>query len=296
MRNPEESHAMLSDRELYRYRTEGYVVVRDVLTSDQVATGRRILDDLVERSREVSTNDAVYDLEDDHTADRPHVRRIKAPARVDPFFAGLLQSAPVLDCVESVLGRDIRALGSKINLKSGGGGSAVEWHQDFAFHPHTNDDVVAVGIAFDDSTGENGCLLVVPGSHLGPVLDHHQDGVFVGAIDPAGAPADVTRAVPLLMKAGDISLHHGRLLHGSTSNSSGRPRRLLLWDLAAADAWPLFRGVDDLAAFDADIVRGAPTLEPRLAPVPVRMPLPLPTGTIFQVQAAARNKAFATTG
>ncbi len=83
------------------------------------------------------------------------------------------------------------------------------------------------------------------------------------------------------------------MVHGSTSNTSDRPRRLLLWDLAAADAWPLFRGVDDLAAFDASIVRGSPTLQPRLAPVPVRVPLPLPTGTIFELQAAARSRAFA---
>jgi phytanoyl-CoA hydroxylase len=284
---------MLTPAQLYRYRTEGFLTIEGVLTPAQVAAGRAVIDEFVERSQSVFESDAVFDLEPDHTADRPHLRRIKSPARAHPFFDELLRSDAILDVVESVLGPDIRALGSKLNLKSGAGGSAVEWHQDFAFHPHTNDDVVAVGIAFDDSTTENGCLMVVPGSHTGPILDHHQDGSFIGAIDPDTAPVDLGRAVPVEVAAGGVSVHHGRTLHGSTVNRSARPRRLLLWDLAAADAWPLFRSVDDLAAFDADIVRGRPTLEPRLAAVPVRLPLPLPAGTIFELQAAARSKAFA---
>jgi phytanoyl-CoA hydroxylase len=284
---------MLTPAQKYRYRTEGFLVVDGVLTPAQLTAGRAVIDEFIEQSRAVAGNDAVFDLEDDHTPQRPHLRRIKSPAKAHPFFDELLRSDAILDLVESVLGPDIRALGSKLNLKSGDGGSAVEWHQDFAFHPHTNDDVVAVGIAFDDCTIDNGCLMVVPGSHSGPILDHHQNGTFVGAIDPVTAPVELDRAVPVLMSAGGVSLHHGRTLHGSTANRSTRPRRLLLWDLAAADAWPLFRGVDDLAAFDADIVRGAPTLQPRLAPVPVRLPLPLPTGTIFELQAAARSKAFA---
>ena len=287
---------MLSPAQEYRYRTEGFVTVERVLSPDQLAQARTVVDELVEQSRVVATSDAVFDLEPDHTADRPRVRRIKSPVQVHPFFDELLRSAAILDLVESVLGPDIRALGSKLNLKTGDGGSAVEWHQDFAFHPHTNDDVVAVGIALDDCTLDNGCLMVVPGSHSGPVLDHHQDGVFVGAIDPDTAPVELSRAVPVELGAGGVSLHHGRTLHGSAVNRSGRPRRLLLLDLAAADAWPLFRGVSDLTAFDADIVRGRPTLQPRLAPVPVRLPLPLPQGTIFELQAAARSKTFAGTG
>lgn len=284
---------MLTPTQLYQYRTEGFVTVDGVLTTDQLAQAHSILDELVEQSRGIASSDAVFDLEPDHSADRPRVRRIKSPAQAHPFFDAVLRSPAILDLVESVLGPDIRLLGSKLNLKAGAGGSAVEWHQDFAFHPHTNDDVVAVGVALDDCTVDNGCLMVVPGSHSGPVLDHHQDGVFVGAIDAATAPVELGRAVPVEVAAGGVSLHHGRTLHGSAVNRSGRSRRLLLFDLAAADAWPLFRGVTDLTAFDAAIVRGRPTLEPRLAPVPVRLPLPLPQGTIFELQASARGKAFA---
>ena len=61
-------------------------------------------------------------------------------------------------------------------MKNPRSGSPVQWHQDWAFYPHTNDDLLAVGIALDDMRIENSCMMVVPGSHTGPVYDHHQDG------------------------------------------------------------------------------------------------------------------------
>ena len=88
--------------------------------------------------------------------------------------------------VEQLLGPGIRFQNTKLNMKSPGFGSPVEWHQDWAFYPHTNDDVLAAGLAIDDMMLANGCLMVIPGSHREAVLNHHQDGVFVGAVPPAG--------------------------------------------------------------------------------------------------------------
>ena len=59
----------------------------------------------------------------------------------------------------------------------------MEWHQDWAFYPHSNDDLLAVGVAIDDMTRENGCLMIMPGSHRGKINNHHQDGCFVGAVN-----------------------------------------------------------------------------------------------------------------
>ena len=83
----------------------------------------------------------------------------------------------------------------------------------FAFYPHTNDDLLAVGVVLDDCTRENGCLLMLPGSHRWPILDHQQDGVFVGAIDVEREGVDVSCAVPVTVRAGGITLHHTRMLH-----------------------------------------------------------------------------------
>lgn len=90
----------------------------------------------------------------------------------------------------------------------------------------------------------------------------------------------------LTAKAGSISIHHVRTLHASGENRSDRERPLLLFYYAAADAFPMF-GDLDLEAFDAKLLRGSPTLAPRMAEVPVRLPFPRAEGadSIFDNQA-----------
>src|SRR5439155_3236074 len=167
---------LLNEDQVDFYRTNGYLIIPDVLSRAQVEEGRRIVEAFVERSRSLTANDDVFDLEPDHTADRPAVRRLKAPAKQHPFFDDLIHSNEILDPLESIMGPNIRMAGSKLNLKSAGVGSPVEWHQDLAFHPHSNDNLCAIGHAFDDCSLVNGCLLVMPASHDGPVHDHQQDG------------------------------------------------------------------------------------------------------------------------
>jgi phytanoyl-CoA hydroxylase len=181
-------------------------------------------------------------------------------------------------------------------MKSAGFGAAVEWHQDWAFYPHTNDDLAAVGIMMDDMAMENGPLLVIPGSHRGPVFDHHAEGRFCGAMDPAREEVDYASAVPLTGRAGSITVHHVRAVHGSAPNVSARDRRLLLLQFRAADAWPLLGYPPGIEAFDDLMVAGAPTLAPRLAPVPVRLPLPPATlqGSIYENQKGLRRRYFET--
>src|SRR5947207_11938917 len=285
---------LLTQDQVHFYRANGYLIIEDVLRPDQVEEGRRIVEDFVERSRAVTESDDVFDLEPAHTADRPAIRRLKSPARQHPFFDALIHSDAILGPLESVLGPNIRALGSKLNLKAAGVGSPVEWHQDLAFHPHSNDDLLAVGIAFDDCSLVNGCLLVMPGSHKGPVLNHHQEGFFVGAVDVRAQGIDVEHAMPVEMKAGSIEIHHVRMLHASAPNRSPNPRRLLLFDMAAADAFPIGLSIGDLDAYNAQIVRGTPQ-QPRTAEQPpVRLPFPVrKSGTIYEVQKGLRESAFA---
>ncbi len=197
--------------------------------------------------------------------------------------------------LQKLWGPSIRFDVSKLNLKAAGYGAPVEWHQDWAFYPHTNDDLAAVGIMIDDVDDRNGPLLVIPGSHKGPIFDHHADGVFCGAMDPARGELDYRTAVPLTGPAGSITIHHARTVHGSATNSSGRPRRLLLHQYRAADAWPLL-GVSDYQAFCSQLLCGEETIEPRMAEVPVRLPLPPAThqGSIYENQRSRRSRYFQT--
>ena len=197
----------------------------------------------------------------------------------------------ILDIVASLIGDAIRCNGNKLNMKLPNIGSAVEWHQDWAFYPHTNDDLLAVGVALDDIDETNGPLLVVPGSHKGPIYDHHYEGHFCGAITGSDLPVD--EAVPIYLRAGGISIHHVRLVHGSTPNRSDHPRRLMLYQFTAGDAWPLM-GVTDYEEYNALLVRGEESNIPRVCDVPVRMPFPpaLKSGSIYESQTVLPESAF----
>jgi phytanoyl-CoA hydroxylase len=284
---------MLSCEQIAFYRQNGFVAVEAVFTEEEVETVRSVVEDLVERSREVTTHTDLYDLEPGHTAEEPRVRRLKTPCAAHPAFESLAASPKLLDIVEALLGPEIRMHGNKLNMKSAEFGSPVQWHQDFAFYPHSNDDLLAVGIALDDCLPENGCMLMMPGSHKGRVLDHHQDGVFVGAVDPHREGLNLLEAVAAPVHAGGVTLHHCRTLHGSAANTSSNPRRLFLIEFAAVDAWPML-GVPDMEAFNDRIWRGSPTSSYRVTEMDIRVPLPKHErqGSIYEIQTPARAKVF----
>jgi phytanoyl-CoA hydroxylase len=290
---------MLSKAQIEQYRKDGYVVAESVLDGAELATLRGKLRELLEGARGLSGHTEIYDLEPFHKPDDPRVRRIKTPHKFFPLFREFVQNPKLLRILQQLLGPAVRLHGSKINIKAPQGGAAVEWHQDWAFYPHTNDDVLAVGVMLDDCMMENGPLMILPGTHTGPVYDHHFDGYFAGAMDPARYRLDPSQAVALTAPAGSMSFHHARVLHASAQNTSNRSRWLLLYEFTAADAWPL-SGVADLDEFNARLLSGEPTLEPRLEKVPVRVPLPpaLHQGSIYENQramkkAAAREPALA---
>jgi ectoine hydroxylase-related dioxygenase (phytanoyl-CoA dioxygenase family) len=242
----------------------------------------------------VTRHDAVYDLEDTHSPQMPRVRRIKAPHLHDPVYADLVRHPRIVEVLQDLWGPDIRFDTAKLNMKSAGFGAAVEWHQDWAFYPHSNDDLLAVGVLLDDATEQNGPLMVLPGSHRGPTFDHHgSDGRFCGAMEPARDGLDYSRAVPLLAPAGSCSFHHVRAVHGSAQNRSTQSRNLLLYEFAAADAFPLL-GIPDWDEFNSRLLVGTPTVVPRTVDCPIRMPLPPAAhqGSIYENQTALRSRYF----
>ena len=156
-----------------------------------------------------------FDLEPGHTREAPQVRRLSNPCSYHTWFDGLMRDTRILDIVAALIGPSIRAQGNKLNMKPPHVGSAIEWHQvclrspaalshprftafllqDFAHYPHTNDDLCAVAVCLDAATKQNGAMMVLPYSHTGPILDHHQDGNFIGAISPSRGEVDLDQAV-----------------------------------------------------------------------------------------------------
>ena len=285
---------MISDQDIEFYNEHGYLVVENVVSDAELAIIRQEVDDIVVQSAEVTANNEIYDLEDSHTPQRPRIRRIKEPTRWLPSVQRLMAHPNMVSILTRLMGPDVRFQISKLNMKAAGYGAPVEWHQDWAFYPHTNQNLLAAGVMLDDMTAENGPLMVIPGSHKGPIYDHHAQGYFCGAIDLEQCDADFSQAVMLTGPAGSVSFHHVRAIHGSATNRSARQRRLLLFQYTAVDAWPLVQPVDDIKEYDEMIIAGEPTLHPRLEDVPVRLPLPPAPhqGSIYENQRILQNRYF----
>ncbi|MAI42810.1 MAG: phytanoyl-CoA dioxygenase family protein [Candidatus Azotimanducaceae bacterium] len=284
---------MLTNDQIKAFQTNGYLAVENVISAEELEELRGVTEEFVERSRGISESNSTFDLEPGHTADLPQLRRITRPVDQHQIYAKYVHHQSILDIVESLIGPNLRYHNNKVNMKNPGHGSAVEWHQDWAFYPHTNDDLLEVGIALDDMTEENGALMVIPGSHKGKTWDHHQDGLFVGAVtDPKFEP---NRAVSLKVKAGGITLHHVRMVHGSKPNESDKSRRMFFIGFYAVDAWPLIPTGQSLEEMDKCIVRGQSSLEPRLKELPVRLSLPrVEGGSIYAQQEKLRNTLLGT--
>ena len=288
---------MLTQEQIDFYQTNGYIVVENAISAKDIAELRKITDEFVDKSREVTEHTNVFDLEPGHTSESPQLRRLKNPVTLHPIYDRMLRHDYILDSVAQLIGPNVRYDTSKLNMKSAGFGSPVEWHQDFAFAKDpSNDDMLSVGLAIDDMTQDNGCLLFVPGSHKGPIYDHYQNNVFVGAItDPDFRPDN---AVPIEVKAGGITIHHTRTLHASAPNLSGQSRRLFLLQYCAADVLSSLP-ITNWTGLDAAILRGEQVREPRYAdtpPVPrPDNPLPGRGGSIYEQQTLLARKQVSET-
>jgi len=269
------------------YEKQGYVICEDLLSNEIIAELRSTTDKLVTAAGSIKASNETYEFIEETKVSLPRLERINSPHKVDPVFDQLIRKDEIIDILRLLLGEDIRMQDSKLNLKSGGGSSAVEWHQDWAFYPHTNDDVLAVGIMIDDMTASNGPVMFVPGSHKGPLYDHCSEGFFCGAVKSDIALEQSKRADVITGKAGSVTFHHCRLLHASKINRSVNGRRFLLYEVMSADAWPLagcHALYDGIEGMNDRIICGEQTMFPRLREAPVRLPQPtLPNATSLYV-------------
>src|SRR5262249_51655287 len=135
---------MISERDAEAYRRDGAIVVPEVLDSATLGRVRQGIEELVDGAADITEHTDVYHLEHGHSRENPRVRRIKTPDKVHPIFDEIVRSKPVIDILTKLIGPGLRLHGSKLNMKSAKYGSPVEWHQDWAFYPHTNDDVLAI--------------------------------------------------------------------------------------------------------------------------------------------------------
>ncbi len=155
------------------------------------------------------------------------IKRMGNPALHFLWAYRLATEPPVLDAVEAILGPDLLISGTLIFCKYPRDPAFVAWHQDTFYSNLHLTPSVSAWIALLDSTSENGCMRVVPGSHLQGTLPHQEtrgsDNLLKRG-EEIQVEVDEADAVDLVLRAGDMSLHHHAIIHGSRPNRSDTKR------------------------------------------------------------------------
>ena len=234
----------LTPEQVNAYHRDGYVFPVRVMAPEDAAYYRRCLE----------THEA--------QAGKPLQGNFRHKTHLLFTWADALVHHPaILDAVEDVIGPDILCWTTNFFIKEAASPGFVSWHQDSTYWGLDPDDVITAWVAFTDVTPENGYMQFIPGSHKIAQLPHvdtfHRDNLLSRGQEIA-VEVDKSKAVGIPLKAGEMSLHHIKLVHGSDANRT-HDRRIGLAiryiptyvrQTKVRDSAMLVRGTDKYHHFD----------------------------------------------
>jgi len=247
---------ILTNEQREEYFEEGGIKVNDVLNKDWLDKAKLSVEDFIQKSKDLSNSNIIYDLQKDHTFENPKLRRVTSPCDYSPDLWKLLLDGPIGDIAEDLLGPCVRFYQSKLNFKSPKGGTEVKWHQDKPYFPHTNDSVLTIGVYLEDCDDSQGPLEIIPGSHKKDIFSHYDQSKWIGNInDKDLSKIDLSKNKILKGNAGSITIHNYKTIHGSKPNNSKTSRPLMLYVLSSGDSVP-FTPQPLKSKYEQTIVRG----------------------------------------
>lgn len=201
----------LTSQQIEAFQTDGYLAGIDVVGPELTQKTRHAFNEFEVRFGRAKLAEAPTNLHfDEH------------------FAWDLATHPPVLDIAESLIGPDILLLGTRTFCKYGSSDDFVGWHQDLKYWGLDPPIAINAWIAIDDCDADNGCLRYIPGSHRWEVREHGRSeraGNLLSINQELQLSADEeARAVDVDLGAGQISVHHGMMTHGSRANRSTRRR------------------------------------------------------------------------
>lgn len=288
---------MISKEQIEQFNQQGYLVVENVISEQDIKALSQDLHNWVQESRAHdqawgATLDgrSRFDVDpQDHSSDHPSLRRISSPTEIsENYFKVAMNSDMTKIAGQLIGGSGIRFHHSKVNAKLPHTVTSVKWHQDFPFTPHTNDDMITALLMIGDVTQENGPLLVVGGSHQGPLYNHWQNNTFTGMVMPDIVQKNCQDYISCTGKAGSVCFMHTRLLHSSGPNATDMSRNLFITVYAAEDAKELSH--NPLPSIHAGtLVYGEESGNVRITANELRLPQK-PKGASFFVQQAGMDQ------
>ena len=206
----------LASEQVDAYRRDGYLFPLDVFGSGQV--------DAIRGELEQARRDAVAPgLEDELS----QLLRTNAQYLL-PFVHHVATAPQLLDRVESILGPDLLLWSAEFFIKGAHSDKIVSWHQDLTYWGlGDTDNEITAWLALSEVNVESGCMRFLPGSHHQKLLPH-RDTFDVNNLLSRGqevaAEVDEKEAVDVVLRPGQLSLHHGRIFHASGPNRSEQDR------------------------------------------------------------------------
>lgn len=210
--------ARLTEAELAKYDRDGYVVPDYRIPEDMLTEMRTALDALMEANPHLAADNMLC----------PHLVGAGVQSlNGDRVWLDFAAYPEILDMVEQLIGPDFLLWGTTVFGKPAFSGKEVPWHQDGEYWPIRPLATCSAWIALDDTTPENGCLRVIPGSHKDKrVRSHHTDDGDHLALNQALDTSEYREedAADIILKAGQVSFHDVYLVHGSDPNRSPNRR------------------------------------------------------------------------
>ena len=195
----------LTTEQLDYYKNKGYISPVDALTSTEA---KEIRDEI--EKIEKNWPKALEGI------NRNYVHLIS------PVFNKVCLNKNILDAVESIIGKNILICGTTLFIKNPKEKGFVSFHQDAKYiglEPH---NWVTVWVAITDANEKNGCMRMLPGSHK-ENLKHHEENFDENNLLTRGQTiknVSLDKTEPVILKAGQMSLHHPKIVHGSSLNHS----------------------------------------------------------------------------
>jgi non-haem Fe2+, alpha-ketoglutarate-dependent halogenase len=200
---------VLSDSQLAQYKRDGYVYPIRIMSEADAGAHEQRLRAL--EAREGGTMSRKTNM-------KPHL--------ILPWLEQLVRHPRILDAVEDVIGPDILAWSSGFFIKGAHDPSFVSWHQDSTYWGLSEPDVITAWIAFTPSTVQSGCMQMIPGTHGDQVAhnDTFDERNLLSRGQEVMVEVDAAKAVDIVLEPGEISLHHVRIIHGSSQNAADHRR------------------------------------------------------------------------
>lgn len=246
----------LSAEQIASFHEHGYLSGLDVLDAGQVEVLRTELEEFFKPGHE--GQEYWYEYHTNESDDPGQVLFHALGAwRLRPGFHDLLWNPALTIPASQLLEGSVRFWHDQLFCKPPRQGGGVAWHQDYSYWTRTRPmQHLTIWIGLDDAGVDNGCLQYIPGSHRWDLLPITGLAGDMDAIRKVLAPEQweaLQSPVPIELRAGQATLHHPLMVHGSTGNHSDRPRRAAVVNLVrdGVCAWtdePLLTGVDPIPA------------------------------------------------